>query len=202
VASAFSSASEAKEFLVSRIVSEAELEGLPLSEIERKGLYFSETAWTLPDMKKVNEEFDQNFDQWDYEKKIARLIRNARNRDRQRDTRGAGSWSDAIAVLSKEDHYILVMIKQAGLSTRPPGDFLKLIGTALGLIALIVCVNLIADRLNIDLSRKSMGPYIWMVMAVSVVLCMLLSAILGRQRFNDILGAVVAKAVGRFTRTR
>lgn len=38
------------DFLVGRIAQRAEQEGVPLSEVERKMLYFSETAWTLPDM--------------------------------------------------------------------------------------------------------------------------------------------------------
>jgi hypothetical protein len=51
----FHSAREAKEFLISRIVEEARRENIPLSEVERKMLYFSETDWTLPDIMQVNE---------------------------------------------------------------------------------------------------------------------------------------------------
>jgi hypothetical protein len=40
----FLECAEAKEFLISRIVTEAQRENVPLSEIERKMLYFSETA--------------------------------------------------------------------------------------------------------------------------------------------------------------
>jgi hypothetical protein len=49
----FHSAREAKEFLISRIVEEARRENIPLSEVERKMLYFSETDWTLPDIMQV-----------------------------------------------------------------------------------------------------------------------------------------------------
>jgi hypothetical protein len=42
----FSSAREAKEFLVERIVSQAQHDAVALSDIERKMLYFSETGWT------------------------------------------------------------------------------------------------------------------------------------------------------------
>jgi hypothetical protein len=51
----FSTAREAKEFLVSEIVAEAQRKNVPLSEIERKMLYFSETGWTLPDIMEVNQ---------------------------------------------------------------------------------------------------------------------------------------------------
>jgi len=46
----FTSAREAKEFLVAKIAEEAQREGVPLSEVERKMLCFSETGWTLPDI--------------------------------------------------------------------------------------------------------------------------------------------------------
>lgn len=58
----FPSAREAKEFLVSRIVEQARRENTPLSEIERKMLYFSETGWTLPDIMEGNEEFDREYE--------------------------------------------------------------------------------------------------------------------------------------------
>jgi len=67
----FHSTREAKEFLIARIVEEAQREGIVLSATERKILYFSETAWTLPDMDTVSDEFDSAYNQRDYEKKIA-----------------------------------------------------------------------------------------------------------------------------------
>jgi hypothetical protein len=70
----FHQARQAKEFLASQIVEEAQREGAPLSEIERKMLFFSECGWTLPDMKDVSDAFDREYDQSDYEKKITGLI--------------------------------------------------------------------------------------------------------------------------------
>lgn len=54
----FRSAREAKEFLVSKIVEQAQHEEVPLSDIERKMLYFSETDCSLPNTGAVSEEFD------------------------------------------------------------------------------------------------------------------------------------------------
>lgn len=109
----FADARQAKEFLISRIVAQAEFEGVPLSEIERKELYFSESGWTLPDMMEITEEFDRTYSQIDYEAKIAQLIRNARKRDRTASANGAASWTEAVEILNREDHYLLVMIDQA-----------------------------------------------------------------------------------------
>ena len=66
----FATTRDAKEFLVSRIVAESQREGVPLSEVERKILYFSETAWTLPDIEEVNDAFDREYNQAEYERKI------------------------------------------------------------------------------------------------------------------------------------
>jgi hypothetical protein len=133
----FTSARDAKEFLVSRIVSEAELEGVQLSETERKELYYSESAWTLPDMERTNDDFERNYDQDEYERKIAGLIRNARRRDGRANKEDAKLWYEAVGILRKEDHYILVMVRQAGVSTRPRGDFLWLLVAGLGLIGFL-----------------------------------------------------------------
>ena len=77
---AFHSGREAKEFLISKIVAEADSENVPLSEVERKMLYFTESGWTLPDIMKVNEDFDREYDQDEYEHKITKLVTKAYGR--------------------------------------------------------------------------------------------------------------------------
>src|SRR4051794_20659633 len=68
------SGQEAKEFLISKIVAEAQNQNVALSEVERKMLYFTESGWTLPDMMEVSATFDRKYDQDVYEKKIARVV--------------------------------------------------------------------------------------------------------------------------------
>ena len=111
---AFHSGQEAKEFLVSEIVAEAQRENIPLSEVERKMLYFTESGWTLPDIMQVNEDFDREYDQDEYEHKIAKLVTNVNNRIRKGSTEVYDQWRAAIRFLQQEDHYILVMIQLAG----------------------------------------------------------------------------------------
>jgi hypothetical protein len=134
----FSTAREAKEFLVSGIVTEAQRENVPLSEVERKMLYFSETGWTLPDMMKVNDTFDRDYDQSIYEKKIAHLIRNATKRARKENPESFASWISAVRKLKKEDHYISVMVDHASVSTGPVSDNWK--GAAVGVVAVCLVV--------------------------------------------------------------
>jgi len=117
----FASGREAKEYLVGRTVEEARREGVPLSEIETKMMYFSETASTLPDIWEVNEEFDRDYDQVKYEGKIAGLIRGLSDNARERDTTELANWNEAVRTLRNEDHYLLVMIDVAGGSIAPVG---------------------------------------------------------------------------------
>ena len=114
----FASGRDALEFLASRIIAEAQREGVALSEVERKMLYFSETAPTIPDIMEVNDAFDREYNQDDYERKIARLVGNARNRARREGADDLKVWSDAERALSRYDYYLQVILNQAGSITR------------------------------------------------------------------------------------
>jgi hypothetical protein len=142
----FRSAREAKEFLVARIVDEAKLESVSLSEIERKMLYFSETYWTLPDIMHVNEEFDREYDQDEYEKKITHLVIKASAHDRKESRDKYDAWLEAIRLLEKEDHYILVMVQAAEM--RPRGDQFKLFIAGLSIAAVLVSYPFLSTFLS------------------------------------------------------
>ena len=142
----FATARDAKEFLVNRIVLEAEREGVPLSEIETKMMYFSETAWTLPDMEEINRAFEQGYDQAAYEQKIANLALAAQANAKASGSEDLAQWKEAIRFLAGEDHYILVLISAPTRKGRPPGDFLKLIVTALALVALFLVLLILFRR--------------------------------------------------------
>lgn len=101
---------EAKEFIIDRIVTEAQREGVPLSETERRMLYFTETDWMPYDFAEVNEAFEREYDTPTYEAKIAAVIRSYLDQASPTDR---SKWHDAVRVLSNEDHYVLVLIAQA-----------------------------------------------------------------------------------------
>jgi hypothetical protein len=124
----FATARDAKEFLISRIVTEAQREGISLSDVERKMLYFSETAWTLPDIADVNDAFDRDYDQEKYEQKIAMLCRNFSADASKNNQDDFDSWKAAIRTLRREDHYLLVLIAAGKESSSAPRTgFLKLL---------------------------------------------------------------------------
>lgn len=130
----FAPSRDAKEFLVGRIVTEAQREKVPLSEVERKMLYFSETSWTLLDIAKVNDAFGLEYDQTEYEQKIARLIGKLWADARADNKEEFDALREAVNVLGREDHYLLVLIAVAGASVRPRGDVLKLVAIALAIV--------------------------------------------------------------------
>ncbi len=107
---------------------------------------------------KVSDQFDREYDQDKYEKKIARLIRHARNRAQKEDPHDFEAWKDAIHTLGREDHYLLTMVSQAGISVRPRGDLLKLWGPALAVVCIGIPVAVVADR-SVKLSPASPGAF-------------------------------------------
>ena len=125
---------DAKEYLIARIVAEAQAQGIALTDIERKMLYFTESGWTLPHMLEVNAQFERDYDNAQYERKILGL---ASAIEKHNETVGGDdqeAWDEAIEKLREGDHYLLVLIdpKLVGNAKgRPPGDIRRLILTAL-----------------------------------------------------------------------
>lgn len=132
----FRTVREAKEYLVSVIAKEAEHNGMPLTEVERKMLYFTEAGWTLPGMEEVSLEFDRSCDQKEYEEKIASIITriNARLTGDCQGERMA--WGGAIEKLSDGDHYLLVLVNAASPNRKGARHNLKMLIIALVFFAL------------------------------------------------------------------
>jgi hypothetical protein len=189
---AFRSGREAKEFLISQIVEEAQRENIPLSEVERKMMYFTERGWTLPDITKVNEDFDCEYDQDEYEHKIEKLVTKADKRIRKGSRDDYDRWWAAIRFLQREDHYILVMIRLAGL--RPRGDQLRLLATGLGLVIVIVTAIFLSNKYDIHMPfRSDFGTFLWVSLVCLFVSYMLLRLIIGAKKADDVTSTVLEK---------
>jgi isoleucyl-tRNA synthetase len=106
----FGTLKDAKDFLANRIAAQARSENVSLSEVERKMLYWSETDWTLPDMKAVGTEFDRDYDQKEYEQKIARLTANIIADHHHRNEDEEEKWDAAVWKLAEGDNYLSVLI--------------------------------------------------------------------------------------------
>jgi len=139
-------ANAAKQFFISKVIAEAEFERVSLSEIEKKMLYFTEAQPSLPDIYGVNAEFERDYDSDEYEAKIAGLLKNARDRDTHSSTAGEQEWKDALDILRKEDHYILVLLycalpeyRRSLLPTHRVRDYVIYI--AIGLAVVCACIG-------------------------------------------------------------
>ena len=137
----------AKQFLISRVVEQADCDHVPLSDIEKKMLHFTEVHPTLPDIYEVNADFERTYDSDEYEAKIARLIKKARDCDRARSSVEAQHWNDAIDALKTEDHYILVMLHAALPEYRDTispthrlRDYIIYIAVGIGLVVSIIVI--------------------------------------------------------------
>jgi hypothetical protein len=141
-------ATGAKQFLISKVIEEAKVEQVSLSEVEKKMLYFTEVHLSLPNIYEINAEFERDYDSDEYEAKIAALLKNARDRDRQSSPNREQDWKDALDALRHEDHYILVMVSQAfGFGSASAGghrvrDFLTYIVIGIALVLFIVLKTL------------------------------------------------------------
>jgi hypothetical protein len=182
----FSNQREAKEYLVSKIVEEAQREGVALSEVERKMLYFTESGWTLPDIMEVNEEFDREYDQDTYETKIAKLSQRIVKRIRKEQPEEYEAWKEAVHRLSKGDHYLLVMVGQAeGMEPW------KAWAIGFVLAPVLVAVVFVLDAYQVDL-RKYVPSYdhlwftFWAALVGAAVVYVLLRLVFGGERVDDV----------------
>ena len=132
---------------MSRIIVESQREGVPLSDVERKMLYFSESAWTLSDMAEVSDAFDREYKQAEYEQKLGKLIRKMYSNDRAHNREEFEAWNEALRTLRKEDHYLLVLIAAGQSSSLSARRFLKLTAVALVVACVVVAIGfLIVNR--------------------------------------------------------
>jgi hypothetical protein len=137
---------EAKDSLVQETAKQASIEGVPLSELEKRMMYFVENEEMLEDPIALNDEFEATCDTDEYEAKISGLLHRAYARIKKENPEAARQWKQAIRDISKGDHYLPVLWDsplpgyRVPRQARPPHDFLKLLGT--GLLVTVVLVGL------------------------------------------------------------
>jgi len=124
-------AREAKDILVQQTAQQAVMEGVPLSDLEKRMMCFTESEDAVEDPIRLNQEFEAKFDTDEYELKISGLLRRAYERIKDENPAILREWDEAVRELRKGDHYILVLWDPKSPAERPPHDSLKLLGTAL-----------------------------------------------------------------------
>lgn len=136
---------QAKDFLVGQVAEQAVIEGVPLSDLEKRMMYFTEGPDAVEDAVQLNTEFEAQFATQEFETKISRLLHNAYRRARKENPDEVSRWDKCLRVLRKEDHYLLVLWDTN--PPRPPYDQLKLLGTAI--LVVIVGGALIAGLMEL-----------------------------------------------------
>lgn len=201
----FRTAREAKEFLVSQIMDEAQRENVILSEPERKMLYFSVSGGSLPDMSNVADEFEAAYDDREYERKIAGLFRSAAKYSRKKSAQDYDLLWQAIRRLQNEDHYLNVLVKQARV--RPRGDLLKLWGTGVVIVVGFLAAAILLTNYGIEPGRyfppaQKVGLYVWATLFIAAIGYSCLRLLLGSKRVDDWFGTMLEKLVGLCSRLR
>jgi len=110
---------EAKRFLVEQTAEQAALENVPLSDLEKRMMYFTETGECPEDPIALNDAFEAEYDTPVYEKKISRLMARAYRRIKRDNPEKLRLWSEAFGVLGKGDHYLLLFWRQNALRRSP-----------------------------------------------------------------------------------
>jgi hypothetical protein len=110
---------QAKEFLVQQTAEQAAMDGVALSDLEKRMMYFTETGECPEDPIALNDAFEAEYDTPAYEKKISLLMARAYRRIKRESPEKLRLWNDAFRVLSKGDHYILLFWRQNAFGRSP-----------------------------------------------------------------------------------
>src|SRR5580704_10581889 len=101
---------EAKDFLADQSAQQASLDHTPLSDLERRMMYFTESdPASCGDPVSLNDEFEEKYDNAEYEAKMSRLLHRAYKRLKAENPEGKLQWDKALSTLEKGDHYVLVL---------------------------------------------------------------------------------------------
>ncbi len=145
---------QAKDFLVEQAVEQAALEGVPLADVEKRMLYFTESdPASCDDPIGLNDEFEAQYETKEYETKISRLLHHAYTRLKQESPERTRNWDQAIRTLRKGDHYFLVMWDTKPPSEHPTRDTFMFIGIGMLIAVGIVTAAILASNYNISLDR-------------------------------------------------
>jgi hypothetical protein len=182
---------EAKDFLVRETSEQAQMEGVPLSELEKRMMYFTESGEMREDFLKLNEEFEAEYDTNEYEAKIAKLLGHAYKRARKENDETRRRFDAAIKCLRRGDHYLLVMwdMRPASNGVGAPNRDL-VIGWGLGALILtsVYAIRWSAGRFTPPNARIIQG----------VVAILIVCGVLFPRAVQKAFGWVLENTVDRF----
>lgn len=110
---AFSNQFKAKKFFVDKVIDQARKDNVPLSEAEKYMLNWTEVEDGFHIDDKLSEKFYEETTDEQYEIKIRTLLKNAYKRDIRLNSEMKEVYRSAYRAMKKNDHYILIMIREA-----------------------------------------------------------------------------------------
>jgi len=162
---------QAKDFLVAQTVEQAARDSVPLADVEKRMMYFTESdPASCEDPIGLNDEFEAQYETKEYETKISRLLHHAYTRLKEENPGLKRNWDEAIRTLRKGDHYFLVMWDIAPPSEHPTRDTFMLLGIGMLIAAVVVTAAFLASNYKINLD-----PY-QKYLPIGVVLLALLAS--------------------------
>lgn len=158
---------EAKDFLVALAAEQAALEGVPLSDLEKRMMYFTESSDAVEDPVKLNEEFESLYNSDEYEQKIKLLLSHAYKRIKKSNPQAASQWDASIRKLREGDHYLLVL-----WGRMPLRSYLRLLIRLVALVSitLALCLGLRYLLRPMGVSLASFLFFLFAATAIAVTL--------------------------------
>ena len=147
---------EAKDFLVDQAAKQAAIEGIPLSDLEKRMMYFTESTDATEDPIALNEQFSAHYDSDAFELKIRQLLNKAHRRIKAESPGMRHAWNAAVRELGKGDHYLLVMLHVPPTKRGLP-RWMFTAAIVLGLVALISLRRFVFD-VGSDSRRAQPAP--------------------------------------------
>lgn len=180
---------QAKDFLVQQAAEQASLEAVPLSDLEKRMMYFTESdASSCEYPIELNDEFEAQYDTVEYEAKISGLLHHAYKRLKSEDPTRMREWNLAIRTLRRGDHYLLVLWDTAPPSDHPTRDFLKPVGVGVLIAVGIFIAIVLSEEYNISLDRfRKYLPAPNPPLALIIFVGLFVLALLGTRLFNWLL---------------
>jgi hypothetical protein len=188
-----STQSQAKEFFVYRIATQAETEIQPLSENERWMLRFSESDPDFVVETARVEQFEAEIATAEFERKIIGLLQRAYQNDLKTNASTDARYREAARILNQGEHYLSVMIDQALKPATGTLDRLSLVLTALAVSGcLFIVIWALSRYLGHVPTDGELGVYMWVALSSAAVVYLFLRLILG--------GAAVERLIDRTLR--
>ena len=186
---------DAMAFVTTELADEAVRAGEPLTETERRMLYFSESGPDAPEFADVVDAFGRECDDSEYERRIGDLIRAARKRA---DPAKATTWSAALERLKASDNYLCVILGQTyGFSPETGLSWRGAFAVVVLIAGFVIFPDVLARYFGREPTNDVLFYYSWVCLTTGAVVYMAGRGLFGAERFDGFIERIIELVVGR-----